>query len=64
MAAKGFPPIAAIEANHILGTHRLPHRDSRGKRFFHRSVLSKLTEASVHGRDEVRKLICPDFMVS
>ena len=22
MAAKGFPPIAAIEANHIIGTHR------------------------------------------
>jgi len=58
-----LPPIAAIQANHLVGTHRLPHRDSRGKRFFHRTLLSKLTEASVPGRDEVRKLICPDPML-
>jgi hypothetical protein len=64
MAAKGFSPIAAIEANHILGTHRLPHRNGGGKHVFHRSLLTEPAKASVHGRDEVRKLICPDFMVS
>ncbi len=64
MAAKGFPPIAAIEANHIIGTHRLANRDGRGECFFGRGLLSKLTEASVDGSDEVGKLTCSDFMVS
>ena len=44
MAAKGFPPIAAIEANHIIGTHRLAKRDGRGECFFGRGLLSKLTD--------------------
>jgi hypothetical protein len=64
VAAQGFPPIAAIEANHIIGTHRLANRDGRGECFFGKELLSKLTEASVDGSDEVGKLTCSDFMVS
>src|SRR6516165_6613282 len=64
VAAEGFPAIAAIEANHVIGTHRLANRDGRGECFFGRGLLSKLTEASVDGSDEVGKLTCSDFMVS
>jgi hypothetical protein len=64
VAAQGFPPIAAIEANHIIGTHRLANRDGRGECFFGRGLLSKLAKASVHGGDEVRKLTGPDCIMS
>jgi hypothetical protein len=64
VAAEGFCPIAAIEANHIIGTYRLANRDYRGECFFGRGLLPKLTEASVDDGDEVRKLTCSDFMVS
>ena len=64
VAAKGFPPVAAIEANHIVGTHRLPHRDSRGECFFGKRLLPEPAKASVYGGDEIRKLACSDFMVS
>jgi len=47
VAAEGFCPIAAIEANHIIGTYRLANRDYRGECFFGRGLLPKLTEASV-----------------
>src|SRR5215469_7016634 len=64
VAAEGFSPIAAIEANHIVVAYRLANRDSRGECFFGRGLLSKLTETFVYGRDEVRKLICPDLILS
>src|ERR1700730_3667103 len=44
--------------------HGLAHRDSGGQHLFDRSLPSKLTKASVHGGDEVRKLIGPDRMMS
>jgi len=64
VAGEGFSSVAAIKTNHIVRTHRLPHRDSRSKCFFAKRLLSKPTEASVHDGDEVRKLTCADFMVS
>ena len=64
VAAKGFPPVAAIEANHIVVPHGLAHRDSGGEHFFDRSLSSKLAKASVHGGDEVRKLTSPDCIMS
>jgi hypothetical protein len=64
VAAQGFPAVAAIQADHVVGTHRLAHRDSGGQHFFDRSLSSKLTKASVHGGDEVRKLTGPDCIMS
>jgi hypothetical protein len=45
-------------------THGLAHRDSGREHFFDRSLPSKLTKASVHGGDEVRKLSRRDYMMS
>jgi hypothetical protein len=45
-------------------THGLAHRNGRRKHFFDRSLSSKLTKASVHGGDEVRKLTGPDCIMS
>jgi hypothetical protein len=59
VAAQGFPPIPAIQAHHVVLTHRLAQRDSGGQHFFDRSLSSKLTKASVHGGDEVGKLTSP-----
>jgi hypothetical protein len=64
VAAQGFPAVAAIQADHVVGTHRLAHRDSGGQHFFDRGLSSKLTKASVHGGDEVGKLTGPDRMMS
>jgi hypothetical protein len=64
VAAQGFPAVAAIQADHVVGTHRLAHRDSGGQHFFDRRLSSKLTKASVHGGDEVGKLTGPDRMMS
>jgi hypothetical protein len=44
--------------------HGLAHGDGRGEHFFDRSLPSKLTKASVHGGDEVRKLTGPDCIMS
>jgi hypothetical protein len=54
----------AFQTNHVVVTHGLAHRDSGGEHLFGRGLLSKLTEASVDGSDEVGKLTCSDFMVS
>jgi hypothetical protein len=53
----------AFQTNHVVVTHGLAHRDSGGEHFFDRSLPSKLTKASVHGGDEVRKLTSPDRMI-
>jgi hypothetical protein len=64
VAAEGFSAIATIEANHIVVAHALANRDSRSKCFFAKRLPSKLTEASMNDRDEIRKLTCSEFMVS
>jgi len=64
VAAQGFPAVAAIQADHVVGTHRLAHRDSRGECFFGKGLLPEPAKASVDDRDEIRKLTCSDFMVS
>src|SRR5215472_11221998 len=63
VAAEGFSPIAAIEANHIVVAYRLANRDSRGECFFGKGLLPEPAKASVDDRDEIRKLTCFDFMV-
>ena len=45
MTVKGFSAIAAIAANHIIGTHRLTHRYSGSRRRFRSTRLSKLTQS-------------------
>ena len=64
VAAQRFPPVAAIQADHVVGTHRLAHRDGGSQHFFDGSQSPKLTKASVHGGDEVRKLTGPDRVIS
>jgi hypothetical protein len=36
-AAQGFSPVPAFQTNHVIGTHRLAHRDGRCKHFFNKS---------------------------
>ncbi len=48
VAAQGFPPITAIEANHVVVADRLAHRDSGGKHFFDRSLRSDPTQRAMH----------------
>ena len=64
VAAEGFSPIAAIEANHIVVAYRLANRDSGGKGFFGKGLLPEPAKAYVDNRDQIRKLICTDFVVS
>src|SRR5215469_2157350 len=63
VAAEGFSPIAAIEANHIVVAYRLANRDSRGECVFGK-LLPEPAKAYVDNRDQIRKLICTDFVVS
>src|SRR5215467_3934439 len=64
VAAKGFSPIAAIEANHIVVAHGLANRDSGGECFFGNGLLMEPIKAYVDDRDQIRKLIGTDFVVS
>src|SRR5215469_15656619 len=64
VAAKRFSAIAAIEANHIVVAYRLANRDSRGECFFGKGLLTEPAKAHVDDRDQIRKLICTDFVVS
>jgi hypothetical protein len=64
VAAEGFSPMAAIEANHIIVAYGLANRDSRGECFFGKGLLPEPAKASVDDRDEIRKLTCSDVMVS
>jgi len=64
VAANGFSPIAAIEANHIVAAYGLANRDSSGECFFGKGLLPEPAKASVHGGDEFRKLTCRDCIVS
>ena|SRR5271155_1210240 len=56
--------MAAIQANHVVVTHRLAHRYGRGQQFFWRIWLSNLTQSAMHRSDEVRKLTSADSMMS
>src|SRR5215472_12231585 len=64
VAGEGFSAVTAIETNHIVGTHRLAHRDSRSECFFGKGLLPEPAKASVDDRDKIRKLTCSDCMVS
>jgi len=64
VSAEGFSPIAAIEANHIVVAHGLANRDSGGECFFGKGLLTEPAKAHVDDRDQIRKLICTDFVVS
>src|SRR5215831_12057336 len=63
VAAEGFSPMAAIEANHIVVAYGLANRDSRGQCFFGKGLLTEPAKAHVDDRDQIRKLICTDFVV-
>ena len=64
VAAEGLTSMTAIQANHVVVTNRLAHRNGGGQHFFDRSLPSKLTKALVHGGDEVRKLTGPNCIMS
>jgi hypothetical protein len=64
MAAKGFPPVAAIQADHPILTHRLPHRYRRSGRHLGRIGPSNLSQRSVYRSDKIGKLAGPDSVVS
>jgi len=57
-------PVAAIEADHIIMMNGSPHRYSRDTNFVGLNRRCKLTQRMVHGSDEIRKLICPQLMMS
>ena len=63
MTAKGFPPVAAIQADHPILTHRLPHRYRRSQRHLRRNGPSNLSQRSVYRSDEMGKLTCADSVV-
>jgi len=60
VAAQGRTPIAAIEANHIVTTQT---ETAEVTAFFGKGLLTEPAKASVDDYDEIRKLICSDFMV-
>src|SRR6516225_1224965 len=63
MAAKGFPPIAAIQADHIILADGLTHRYRRNQRHLGRIGPSDFSQRSMYRSDEIRKLSCPDSVV-
>ena len=52
MTLQHLPPVAAIKANYILVTHRLPYRYSRCPNFLGLSGLPKLPKGSMYRCDE------------
>ena len=48
MTLQHLPPVAAIKANYILVTHRLPYRYSGSPNFLGLNGLSKLTKDSMY----------------
>ena len=63
MAAQGFPPIAAIQADYMILADGLTHRYRRSQRYLGRIGPSNVNQRSMDGSDEIRKLTCPDSMV-
>jgi hypothetical protein len=57
MPSQRFAPVAAIQANHIVVAHGLPHRHGRGQNFLGLNALSKLTKGSMYRRYEFGNLI-------
>jgi len=59
-----LPPVAAIQAYHVLVMNGSPHRHGGNTNFLGLNRLSKLSQGAVHRSDEIRKLICPQLMMS
>ena len=53
MPAQRFPPVAAIQAHHVILMDRSPYRYGGGQDFLRLNGLSKLTERSVDRNDEI-----------
>ena len=53
MPVQGLTRVAAIQANHIVVAHRLPHRHRGTENFLGLNGLCKLTEGSMYQCDEV-----------
>jgi hypothetical protein len=63
MAAKGFPPVAAIQADHPILADGLPHRYRRSQRHLGRIGASDLSQRSMYRSDEIGKLAGPDTVM-
>ena len=57
--AERFPPVATIQANHIILVYGTSHGHSGSTNLFWMIRLSKLTERPVYCRDEICKLTGP-----
>ena len=51
--AERFPPVATIQANHIILVYGTSHRHKGRTKLLWLIWLSKLTECSVYCRDEI-----------
>jgi hypothetical protein len=63
MALQHFPPIAAIQANHIVSPYRLPHWHGRNRNFLVLVWPPKLTECSMYRCDEFGNLSGSDCVM-
>ena len=63
MAAERLAPVAAIQADHPILTHRSPHRYRRSQRHLGRIGPFSLSQGSMYGSDQIRKLTCADSMM-
>jgi len=58
-----LPPVAAIQAHHIVLMNGSPHRHGGDQDFLGLNGLSKLTERLINGSDEIRNLIRSHLML-
>jgi hypothetical protein len=63
VAAKRCPPVAAIQADHIVLVYGTSHGHSGSTNLLWVIWLSKLTERPVYRRDEIRKPTGLDLMM-
>jgi hypothetical protein len=57
MPSKRLPPVAAIQANHVILMNGSPYRHGGNQNFLGRNGLSNLTDSSMDCGDEVGKLL-------
>jgi hypothetical protein len=60
---QGLPPVAAIQANHVILMYGSPRRHGWDQNFLCLNGLSKLTERLINGSDEIRNLIRSHLML-
>ena len=63
MPSKRLPPVAAIQANHVILMNESPYRHGGNQNFLYLNGLSEVTQRVMNCDDQVRKLLWSQLVV-